>query len=269
MNGIAAHVGAWSGVRALQNERFDTECDRKATIAAHRVIWLIGWSVSGFGKSGMLKTRLYRSTHVYNFFMKSLGYERSIDRFLRTVELDLSGAVRILDAGCGTGMLGLHFLERLPGSVLTATDLEPRFLTTTLANARQRGLDSDRISVGVSDISHPSRLQSPGGSVVQLSEGSFDLICVGAVVGYAASTESSVRELVRLLAPGGMLLNLEMSESPTGRFVSRRYSYSNITLSLMQQVLRESGCSVQMTRLSLRHLPAKFTRVAVIARKPA
>ena len=105
--------------------------------------------------------------------------------------------------------------------------------------------------------------------MVQLSEGSFDLICVGAVVGYAASTESSVRELVRLLAPGGMLLNLEMSESPTGRFVSRRYSYSNIALSLMQQVLRESGCSVQLTRLSLRHLPAKFTRVAVIARKPA
>lgn len=57
----------------------------------------------------MLKSRLYRSTNVYNFFMKSLGYERSIDRFLRSVELDLSGPVRILDAGCGTGMLGLHF----------------------------------------------------------------------------------------------------------------------------------------------------------------
>ena len=41
MNGIAGRGGAWSGVRALQNERFDTECDRKATIAAHRVVWLV------------------------------------------------------------------------------------------------------------------------------------------------------------------------------------------------------------------------------------
>jgi hypothetical protein len=74
--------------------------------------------------------------------------------------------------------------------------------------------------------------------------------------------------LIRLLAPGGTLINLEMSESPTGRFISKRYHYSNIALSKMQQILLEEGCSVCMKRLSLVHLPAKFTRVAIIARKP-
>lgn len=164
-----------------------------------RVCWLLQASIES---SVMLKSRLYRSTNVYNFFMKSLGYERSIDRFLRSVELDFTRPVRILDAGCGTGMLGLHFLERFPGSVLTSTDLEPRFLRTTVANAAQRGLDVERITVGVSDISHPSHLHLPEGGSIELAADSFELICVGAVVGYASSTEASVRELVRLLAPG-------------------------------------------------------------------
>ncbi|MFO0979486.1 MAG: hypothetical protein U0996_23985 [Planctomycetaceae bacterium] len=71
-----------------------------------------------------------------------------------------------------------------------------------------------------------------------------------------------------MLVPGGTLINIEMNESPSGRFVSRRYHYSNIALSVMQDVLREEGCEVSFTKLSLIHLPAKLTRVGIIARKP-
>jgi ubiquinone/menaquinone biosynthesis C-methylase UbiE len=217
----------------------------------------------------MLNPRLYKSARVYDFFIKSLGYERSIDRFLRSLNLQLAGPIRVLDAGCGTGLLGLHFLTRYPEATLTATDLQANFLLTTLANARSRDIDENRIQVGVADISHPGRLTTLDQQQLTLQQGSFDIICVGAVVGYAESTEQSLRELIRLLAPGGTLINLEMSESPTGRFISRRYHYSNIALSRMQQILLEEGCSVCMKRLSLVHLPAKFTRVAIIAHKPA
>lgn len=216
----------------------------------------------------MLNPRLYKSTRVYDFFMKSLGYERSIHRFLGSVDLPNRNDMKILDAGCGTGMLGLHFLERFPSATLTATDLESRFLTTTLDNARIRQIDPSRIRVGVADISHPSQLVTPDGQLVTLPQNHFHLICVGAVVGYASSTEDSLRELIRMLAPGGTLINLEMNESPTGRFISKRYHYANIALTRMQQILREEGCQVRMTRLSLVHLPAKFTRVAIIATKP-
>jgi hypothetical protein len=58
-----------------------------------------------------------------------------------------------------------------------------------------------------------------------------------------------------------------MNESPTGRFVSRRYQYRNIPLSRMRQVLHDEGCEVTATHLGLTHFPAKLTRTAIIARK--
>ncbi|NND99984.1 MAG: class I SAM-dependent methyltransferase [Pirellulaceae bacterium] len=217
----------------------------------------------------MINPKLYKNSRVYDFFMKSLGYESGIDRFLRSLTLDCPSDCRILDAGCGTGLLGLHFLNRFADGQLVATDLEPNFLRATLSNADKRGIDPKRIRAGVADISEPSKITSLDGDQTELQPASFDLICVGAVVGYASDTESTIRQLIDLLAPNGYLMNLEMNESLTGRFVSHRYHYRNISLWRMQEIMREQGCDVSASKLSLRHLPAKFTRSSLLARKPA
>ncbi|QDT12436.1 class I SAM-dependent methyltransferase [Planctomycetes bacterium K23_9] len=216
----------------------------------------------------MISPKLYRSSHVYDFFMKSLGYQTSIDRFLRSVSVDCPGDAKILDAGCGTGLMGLHFADRFADSTLVATDLEANFLQATLANAKTRGVDKTRISVGTSDISDPTKMTTLDGEVRTLAAESFDVVCVGAVIGYASDTAESLRKLLSLVAPGGMLLNLEMNESFTGKFVSRRYHYDNIPISQMQQVITDAGFQLNVKKFGLRHLPAKFTRTALVARKP-
>lgn len=200
--------------------------------------------------------------------MKSLGYERGIDHFLRGIALDHSGKFRILDAGCGTGMMGLHFLQRFPDSELIASDLEPNFLQATLANAHGRGIDESRIKVGVANISTPHFITTLRNETITLDDESFGIICVGAVLGYADDTEKSIRQLISMLVPGGVLINIEMNESPTGRFVSRRYQYRNISLSRMKDILLDSGCTVTSSKLSFLHMPAKLTRTGIIARKP-
>lgn len=215
----------------------------------------------------MISPKLYKNGRTYDFFMKALGYEGSIDRFLDHLEIDCRPECRILDAGCGTGILGLHFLERFPNSSLNATDIEQGFLTATLANAERRGIDRHRLTVGVGDISAPNSWTAENGAVETFADATFDLICVGAVIGYANNRETSLRQLVRMLAPGGYLLNIEMNESLTGRFVSNRYRYHNISLDRMNGIIEEEGCELMSTPLRIRHLPAKLTRTAIVARK--
>jgi SAM-dependent methyltransferase len=215
----------------------------------------------------MISPNLYKNGRTYDFFMKALGYEGSIDRFLDHLEIDCRPECSILDAGCGTGILGLHFLERFPNSSLHATDIEGGFLRATLANAHRRDIDRHRVTIGVGDISSPHCWTSEEGTPETFEDGSFDLICLGAVIGYASDREASLRQLVQMLSPGGYLLNIEMNESLTGRLVSNRYRYRNISLERMKHVIRQEGCELMSTPLRIQHLPAKLTRTAIVARK--
>ena len=247
----------------------------------------------------MVSPRLYKSSQAYDFCLRTMGFESGIDRFLQDLEIEIPAGSRILDAGCGTGLLGLHFLNRVPGSSLLSTDLQPNFLRATLAKAAKRQLSSSRLEVATSDISTPQEIklmtqvaanqhihsaEMPSADhedslaeessdefepTTTLDNGIFGLICVGAVVGYAQDTEASLKQLAALLAPGGVLLNLEMSQSLTGRFVSHRYHYHNLPHARICEVLEASNCQVTTQHLRLRHLPAKLTRTAIIAKRNA
>lgn len=216
----------------------------------------------------MLSPKLYKNSDRYGFFIRMLGYESSIERFLQSLELQCHSGCRILDVGCGTGLIGLHFLERLPKSTLLATDLEPNFLRSVVANAERKELAEDRIKLAVSNVSLPHQIIDSDGVTRELPNESFDLICVGAVLGYARDTEASLRKLLNLLAPGGYLINLEMNESLAGRFVSQRYHYDNLRLANLAELVREEACEVTTKSFKLHHLPAKLTRTAIIAQKP-
>lgn len=215
----------------------------------------------------MLSPKLYKNSHAYDLFMRVFGFEASVERFLRATNIPPLVNGNILDNGCGSGTIGIHFLQASEQTTLLSTDLEPNFLDAALKKAKRRGIDGKSMSVGTANITAPDQVQTLDGHQYSLNPESFQLVCIGAVLGYSQDPSESLRTLVRLLAPGGFFFNLEMSETALGKYVCKRYHYDNISIEEMKAILRDEGCSVSQITMNLKYFPSCMTRTALIAQK--
>jgi demethylmenaquinone methyltransferase / 2-methoxy-6-polyprenyl-1,4-benzoquinol methylase len=117
------------------------------------------------------------------------GLDRSWRRL--TVEAVVQPGDRVLDACCGTGDLAVA-AER-EGGIVTGLD----FSTAMLERARRK---SDTVDWVEGDL-----------LALPFEDGSFDAATVGFGVRNVASLEAGLRELRRVLRPGGRLAILEIT----------------------------------------------------------
>src|SRR5882762_3210831 len=78
-------------------------------------------------RAGSYYDKIWR---LYNLTFKLNGYGRSLDQYFERHPLPLSRGARILDAGCGTGLLTMALLRSLGFPVrITALDLSAASIT--------------------------------------------------------------------------------------------------------------------------------------------
>ncbi len=104
-----------------------------------------------------------------------------------------------LDACCGTGDMALELARRVgPEGHVIGSDFSERMLDLARQKAAARGAGSVRFEWGDAlDLSY--------------DEGTFDAVTVGFGVRNFADVERGVRELARVLKPGGRLVILEIT----------------------------------------------------------
>jgi ubiquinone/menaquinone biosynthesis C-methylase UbiE len=134
------------------------------------------------------------------------GHEVLAGRLIRPDGFDVRGCKHILDAACGNGRYSVYLLKTAdPDATLTAFDLSQNML----ARARKR-LHSDRVTFAAADLTR-----------LPYVDGAFDAVVCGWVLEHLPDPRPGLRELARVLQPGGKLLLMCTEDTLLGAWCSR------------------------------------------------
>src|ERR1044072_6380373 len=138
-----------------------------------------------------------RIARLYDLTFKLNGYGRSLDQYFAQHPVPVDRGARILDAGCGTGLLTLVLLRavRFPVSI-TALDLSQ----TSVAAARKSLYYSPGRKRNVT-FTQGNLLCLP------FADESVDLVVTSGALEYVKLADG-LTELARVIAPGGHLLHI-------------------------------------------------------------
>ena len=154
------------------------------------------------------------------------GHEALAGRLIRPGAFDVRGCKRILDAACGNGRYSRFLLRNAdPDALITSFDLSPRMLH------RARGrLKSERVSHAVADLTR-----------LPYADSSFDAVVCGWVLEHLPDPRPGLRELARVLQPGGKLLLLSTEDTLTGAMCSRLWHCRTYNRVELRQACAECG----------------------------
>lgn len=157
-------------------------------------------------------------------------HEPLLGALLRRGTFDVSRFGSILDVGSGAGQILGHLLrESRPDAAIVAADLSPRMLR----RARNR-IKSSRPVYAAADLTH-----------LPFADGSFDLVTCGWVIEHLPDPEPGLREMCRVLAPGGSLLLLATEDTVTGALNSRTWKCRTYNRAELMAACERSGLAWQ------------------------
>lgn len=190
-------------------------------------------------------------TSEVDFWSKYLGkyeYFESVDVYQYYLSLvgDLLGRFRpgdvVLDAGCGNGLFGVWALRQVldqqagglnPPPIYVGIDLTHKGLIDALKKHAQIGQDHGfRAPDGRSrmdfaylqmDLDQFGGVRAPEEGLVDFAPGTFDKICCSLLISYLSRPNELLRELHRVLKPGGRIVVTSMKPFADLSDLYRRY----------------------------------------------
>jgi ubiquinone/menaquinone biosynthesis C-methylase UbiE len=154
------------------------------------------------------------------------GHESLAGNLFSPDAFDVRGCKRILDAGCGNGRY-LRFLLRQadPDAILSGCDLSEGMLKRA-----QGRLKTDRPLLLAADLKQ-----------LPYRDGTFDAAVCGWVLEHLQDPRVGLRELARVLRPGGKLLVMTVESTITGAICSRLYHCRTTRRDELKKYAEECG----------------------------
>ena len=176
-------------------------------------------------------------------------WRRRVARRVRPILL--RGDARVLDLCCGTGDLAFS-LRRTPGT--RAQIVGADFSHAMLVRARAKSLDGDSGRRAV-PLREPGALPVFEADALRMpfADGSFDLVTTAFGFRNLANYEDGLREIFRVLRPGGTVAILEFTEPPPGMMGDLYRWY-------FRNVLPRIGAFLSGDAKAYSYLPASVSR---------
>lgn len=125
----------------------------------------------------------------------------------------LGGTVRgqrVLEVGCGRGVGTEIILERFAAGEVVAFDLDPDMVA--LARRRLRRFPANRVTVTVGDV-----------TTIAAPAAAFDAVFDFGIIHHVPNWPDAVREVARVLRPGGRFFFEEVTRQALQRWAFRRF----------------------------------------------
>ena len=153
----------------------------------------------------------------YDLTFKLNGYGRSLDQYFANNPLPISRGARILDAGCGTGLLTLALMRSVHFPVnITALDLS----ATSISAARKAVAEGPGRARDVA-FAEGNLLSLP------FADNSLDMVVTSGALEYVPLAEG-MAELARVIMPGGHLLHIPCRRpSPATTFLEILFRFKS------------------------------------------
>lgn len=144
----------------------------------------------------------------------------------------------ILDLACGTGDFSVAIAKKMPvGAHVTGVDLSEGMLAVMKEKVAAEGLQ-EKISIRQGD-----------GEELPFADGSFDRVTIAFGIRNFENREKGLREMLRVLRPGGRVVILELSVPQNAFF---RWCYNLYFLHILPLI----GGKVSGDKAAYRYLPA-------------
>ncbi len=194
--------------------------------------------------------RQYWNSHIHDLEVVrhevgTLGFFDDLDEYrfdkLRylphVVNFDGFAGKRLLEVGCGAGVDLVRFARG--GALVTGIDLAEQSIALTKKNFALRGLSGEFLVMN--------------GEAMEFADNSFDVVYAHGVLQYTADPAKMIREIHRVLKPGGEAILM----------VYNRYSWLRLLSKLMHVALEHEDAPVLrvFSAGEFRDLLADFRRV--------
>ena len=128
-------------------------------------------------------------------------------------QLQVKATANALDVCCGTGDLAIELAKRIPNGSITGIDFNHKMLKLAFEKTKMIG----NLVLVQGDAMH-----------LPFDDNTFDIVTIGFGLRNVPDADQALREIYRVLKPGGQFANLEMSQ-PTNPMVKFGWkAYFNI-----------------------------------------